>query len=150
MGTIFRVISVKEYDSTYLIGLQVETQVQECLSKLTAHLRTDNMHSIASELTLALKIQLSSIERTKDHHLLVAQSMNNRAALQFEKEDFPTAESSFQRALDTKLAIEGLDTNSHASLANAYNNLAMVQLKQGRFEEELANFERTLKIELSI
>ncbi|CAF3779255.1 unnamed protein product [Rotaria sp. Silwood1] len=52
MGTIFRVISVKEYDSTYLIGLQVETQVQECLSKLTAHLRTDNMHSIASELTL--------------------------------------------------------------------------------------------------
>ncbi|CAF3779276.1 unnamed protein product [Rotaria sp. Silwood1] len=76
--------------------------------------------------------------------------MNNLATLEFEKEAFPAAERSFQRALDTKLAIEGLDTNSHASLANAYNNLAMVQLKQGRFEEELANFERTLKIELSI
>ncbi|CAF4908679.1 unnamed protein product, partial [Rotaria sp. Silwood1] len=52
MRTIFRVISVKEYDSACLIDLEVETQVQECLSKLTVHLRTDNMHPIASELTL--------------------------------------------------------------------------------------------------
>ncbi|CAF5142928.1 unnamed protein product [Rotaria sp. Silwood1] len=52
IGTIFRVISVKEHDSTSLIDLEVETQVQECLSKLTAHLRTDNMHPIARELTL--------------------------------------------------------------------------------------------------
>ncbi|CAF3333770.1 unnamed protein product [Rotaria socialis] len=98
----------------------------------------------------ALKIQLSSFERTQDQHLLVAQSLNNLGTLQFEKDDFSAAESSFQRALDIKLAIEGLDSSSHLSLANGYNNLAMIQLKQGRFEEALANFERTLQIELPI
>jgi tetratricopeptide (TPR) repeat protein len=153
MGTIFRVISVEEYDSTWFICLKIKSQIKECLSTLTAHLRTENMHSIASELTLGdfllnmgelhqaeqfyalmLRQQLPDDQNDSDKALLY----NSIGLLHIDRGDYRAARILFDQAYS-------IAKNDRSLLSSTLNNLGLAELNQGRYNQASKYFQRAKK-----
>lgn len=149
MGTIFRVISVEEYDSTWLICLQMETQVKDCLTKLSAHLRTDSMHPIPSELTLGdFLLSMGELHQAEQFYAIMLRQeassydnallFNSIGLLHIDRGNYRAARTLFEQAYET--------AKYHPSLmSSVLNNFGLAELNQGRYDRALNYFQRATK-----
>jgi tetratricopeptide (TPR) repeat protein len=159
MGTIFRIISVEEYDwmSTWLICLKIEIEVKECLSKLCDHLRTENMHPIVSELTLGdFLLHMGELHQAEQFYRIMLHQLvsndgddserallyNSIGSLHIDRGDYYAARILFDQAYT-------IAKNDRSLKSTTLNNLGLVDLNQGRYNQALKYFQRAKKFNRS-
>ncbi|CAF0944509.1 unnamed protein product [Adineta ricciae] len=157
MGTIFRITAVEEYDSTYEVFLQRETQAKECLSTLISHESIELTQSTTSELALGdflsamgmldqaeqfyriiLQYQIPADENPELHVSL----FNSIGLLHINRADYSAAQSVLEQAYSVA-------KNSRVFLSTTLSNLGLVYLNQCRYDRALKYFQRAKRLEPS-
>ncbi|CAF1643081.1 unnamed protein product [Adineta ricciae] len=157
MGTIFRITAVEEYDSTYEVFLQRETQAKECLSTLISDKNIELTQSTTSELALGdFLSDMGMLDQAEQFYRIILQYQipadenpelhvslfNSIGLLHIDRADYSAAQSILEQAYSVA-------KNNRVFLSTILSNLGLVYLNQCRYDRALKYFQRAKRLEPS-